>query len=37
LGTPGHISMLIHGDGHDTVDDVREYAYKWFDRYLLKK
>lgn len=37
LGTPGHISMLIHGDGHDTVDDVREYAYKWFDRYLLTK
>jgi len=37
LGTPGHISMLIHGDGHDTVDDVREYAYKWFDRYLLIK
>lgn len=37
LGTPGHISMLIHGDGHDTVDDVREYAYKWFDRYLLPK
>ncbi len=37
LGTPGHISMLIHGDGHDTVDDVREFAYKWFDRYLLAK
>ncbi|MBC7915347.1 MAG: hypothetical protein H7Y07_14630 [Pyrinomonadaceae bacterium] len=37
LGTPGRISFLIHGDGHDTVDDVREYAYKWFDRYLLKK
>ncbi|MDA3865761.1 MAG: dienelactone hydrolase family protein [Salinivirgaceae bacterium] len=37
LGTPGHISILIHGDGHDTVDDVREYAYKWFDRYLLTK
>ncbi len=37
LGTPGHISMLIHGDGHDTVDDVRDYAYKWFDRYLLKR
>ncbi|MBC7888730.1 MAG: dienelactone hydrolase family protein [Ferruginibacter sp.] len=36
LGTPGHISVLIHGDGHDTIDDVREYAYKWFDRYLLK-
>lgn len=37
LGTPGRISMLIHGDGHDTIDDVREYAYKWFDRYLLNK
>jgi dienelactone hydrolase len=37
LGTPGHISILVHGDGHDTVDDVREYAYRWFDRYLLSK
>jgi len=37
LGTPGHISILIHGDGHDTVDDVREFAYRWFDRYLLTK
>lgn len=37
LGTPGHISILIHGDGHDTVDDVREFAYRWFDRYLLAK
>jgi dienelactone hydrolase len=37
LGTPGHISIYIHGDGHDTVDDVREFAYRWFDRYLLKK
>lgn len=35
LGTPAHISVLIHGDGHDTINDVREYAYKWFDRYLL--
>ena len=37
LGTPNRISVLMHGDGHDTVDDVREFAYKWFDRFLLKK
>jgi len=37
LGTPNRISVLVHGDGHDTIDDVREYAYKWFDRFLLKK
>ncbi|NEW85033.1 MAG: hypothetical protein GZ094_22060, partial [Mariniphaga sp.] len=37
LGTPNRISILVHGDGHDTIDDVREYAYKWFDRFLLKK
>ncbi len=37
LGTPNRISVVVHGDGHDTIDDVREYAYKWFDRFLLKK
>ncbi|NEW85035.1 MAG: hypothetical protein GZ094_22080 [Mariniphaga sp.] len=37
LGTPNRISVLVHGDGHDTIDDVREFAYKWFDRFLLKK
>ena len=37
LGTPSRISVLMHGDGHITVNDVREYAYKWFDRFLLKK
>ncbi len=37
LGTPNRISVLVHGDGHDTIDDVREYAYKWFDRFLFKK
>jgi len=37
LGTPNRISVLMHGDGHDTVDDVREFAYMWFDRFLLKK
>lgn len=37
LGTPNHIAMLIHGDGHDTVDDVREFAYRWFDRWFKRK
>ncbi|GAB2565233.1 alpha/beta hydrolase family protein [Spirosoma areae] len=34
LGTPGRASMLIHGDGHDTIENVRDYAYKWLERYL---
>ncbi len=34
LGAPKSVSMLIHGDGHDTTADVREAAYRWFDRFL---
>jgi hypothetical protein len=34
LGTPGRASMMIHGDGHDTIENVREYAYKWLERFL---
>jgi dienelactone hydrolase len=37
LGTPSHLSFLVHGDGHDTVADVREFAYKWLDRFLYNK
>jgi dienelactone hydrolase len=37
LGTPGHLSFLVHGDGHDTVTDVREFAYNWLDRFLYNK
>jgi len=34
LGTPVRASMMIHGDGHDTIENVREYAYKWLERFL---
>jgi len=35
LGTPNRISILVHGDGHDTIDNVRDYAYKWLERFLM--
>jgi hypothetical protein len=31
-----HLSILVHGEGHNTPSDMREYAYKWFDRFLKK-
>ena len=34
LGHPERVSLLIHGEGHDTPDGIREYAYRWFDRFL---
>lgn len=34
LGTPNRTSILIHGDGHDTIENVRDYAYKWLERFL---
>lgn len=34
LGAPKKASILIHGDGHDTVDEVRETAYGWLGRWL---
>ena len=34
LGTPDRASILIHGDGHDTIGDGRDYAYKWLERFL---
>lgn len=34
LGEPKKVSMLIHGDGHDTVPDAREHAYRWIERWL---
>lgn len=36
LEVPEKLSMYIHGDGHDTVYEVREMAYDWFDRFLKK-
>lgn len=34
LGHPERLAFMIHGDGHDTPPDVREMAYRWFDRFL---
>jgi|GEM_PF-1027858 len=34
LGTPDRVSILTHGDGHDTIDSVRDYAYGWLERFL---
>ena len=34
LGNPDKLSMYIHGDGHDTVDEVRDLAYDWLERFL---
>ena len=34
LDAPEKLSMYIHGDGHDTVDMVRDFAYRWLDRFL---
>lgn len=34
LGEPQKMSLYLHGDGHDTVDDVRGYAYDWLNRFL---
>ncbi|MBC8101049.1 MAG: dienelactone hydrolase family protein [Cytophagales bacterium] len=34
LDAPTRASMLVHGDGHDTVDEVRNSAYGWIERWL---
>lgn len=34
LGKPECFCSLTHGDGHNTTDDVREFAYRWFERWL---
>ncbi len=34
LGSPQKVGLYVHGDGHDTVDEVRRMAYDWFDRFL---
>jgi dienelactone hydrolase len=36
LGKPECFCTLTHGDGHDTVPAVREFAYRWFERWLGK-
>lgn len=37
LGKPECFCTLIHGDGHATESDVRDFAYRWFERWLLKR
>lgn len=34
LGHPERLTMVTHGEGHDTPDDLREFAYVWLDRFL---
>lgn len=35
LEHPDRLSLYLHGDGHDTVDDVRSMAYNWLTRFLV--
>jgi dienelactone hydrolase len=37
LGKSECFCTLIHGDGHATGPDVREFAYRWFERWLPKR
>ncbi|HHT26158.1 MAG TPA: hypothetical protein GXZ82_02760 [Firmicutes bacterium] len=37
LSAQEKISTVIHGDGHDTITDIRNYCYGWFDRFLAPK
>ena len=34
LGAAQKLSIYVHGDGHDTVKDVRNFAYDWLTRFL---
>lgn len=36
LGKPDCFCTLNHGDGHDTVADVRDFAYRWLERWLMR-
>lgn len=37
LEQPEKFSFYIHGDAHDTIEDVRRMAYAWLERFLVKK
>ena len=37
LDASKHLSLYLHGDGHDTVPTVRSIAYDWFDRFLKQR
>ena len=34
LGKPECFCTLTHGDGHNTTEDVRDFAYRWLRRWL---
>jgi dienelactone hydrolase len=34
LGHPERLTMITHGEEHDTPDHLREFAYVWLDRFL---
>ncbi|MCX7012639.1 MAG: dienelactone hydrolase family protein [Candidatus Sumerlaeota bacterium] len=34
IGAPANLQIVVHGFGHDTPGDVRDYAYRWFDAHL---
>jgi dienelactone hydrolase len=34
LGKPQCFCTLIHGEGHDALEDTREFAYRWIERWL---
>ena len=34
LEKPENCAAYIHGDGHDTVDEVRDMSYDWLERFL---
>jgi len=37
LGCAGNLALLVHGRGHATPPDLREFAYGWFDRHLFPR
>ncbi len=36
-GCAEKLQMLTHGHGHDTREEIRNYAYAWFDKYLRQQ
>jgi len=35
LGTPEKIALYAHGDGHTTINPVKDFAYDWLSRFLV--
>jgi len=36
LGHPERLTMITHGEGHDTPDAIRAFAYGWLDRFFQR-